>query len=195
MVSYMLRRVWLATMAFVCTGACTLSIHGELVDCNVVTNDLFSMIAFGASHACATRYRTGRVLCWNQDNMTDTINQENTTDTTNHASDTIKHASVAPTWIHHAHSLSLGANHSCALWGKLDTLTCWGGDIGISSPVNVSHNVRMLAVGHPRCKHVCFLLISKMSVSCVGDNSLGQLGLGAAGSDILTVAAERRARY
>jgi hypothetical protein len=184
MVSCM-HRVWLVVMACVCTGACRLSIHGELIDCGVgaktgigANMDLFSMIALGASHACATRYRTGRVFCWS-----------------NTANTTISEASVAPNYIHDAHSLSLGENHSCALWGHHNTLTCWGGDIGISSPVNVSHNVRMVGVGHPHSNHVCFLMVSKMMVSCVGSNSVGQLGLGSAGSDILTVAAERRARY
>ena len=58
-----MRRVWLVVMACVCTGACRLSIHGELIDCGVgakmgigANMDLFTMIALGASHACATRY-------------------------------------------------------------------------------------------------------------------------------------------
>jgi hypothetical protein len=176
---------------------CHLSVHGELVGCGVDGSYLdsvfstgstlretpvFSILEFGAVHACAILYPSGRVLCWN-------IVQPTHVGT--------RPQSEAPKFITDARALSLGVQHSCALWGVDNTLTCWGvpGIIGKTSEVRVSRNVRMLAVGHPKSRHVCFLYVSKMFVSCLGLNTHGQLGLGVAGEHIYHLHAEDIVSY
>jgi hypothetical protein len=173
---------------------CSLSVHGELLGCvgapttpmvesSYVPPLLFSVLEVGGVHACAIQYPSGGVLCWD------------TSPTPNQPVQTRAGPADAPAFVTDARSLSLGAEHSCALWGVKNTLTCWGMDIGVLSPSNVSHNVRMLAVGHPLSRHVCFLYVSKTDVSCIGQNNHGQLGLGAAGESIDNVPSEYIVSY
>jgi hypothetical protein len=183
---------------------CHLSVHGELVGCGGSSQiqpfplsggdlprassggdlgepPLFSILEFGAVHACAVLYPSGRVLCWN----------------TVPPSSGPRLQTAVPGFITAVRALSLGVEHSCALWGARDTVTCWGmpGVIGQTAVVNVSHNIRMLAVGHPTARHVCFLYVSKMFVSCVGLNTHGQLGLGVGGEHIHQLHAEDIVSY
>lgn len=175
---------------------CHLSNHGELVACEgvpvaIVSDNsyaipaLFSVLEFGGRHACAIRYPTGQVLCWYHTGARDDnalpVNTAGPAD--------------APAYISEARALSLGALHSCAIWGVSNMLTCWGSDIGLSSPVDVSRNVRMLAVGHPLSHHVCFLYVSMMDISCIGRNDKEQLGLGPDGFDVFSVPAEYIVAY
>jgi hypothetical protein len=177
---------------------CHLSNHGELLECegapvdaiasdnSYVAPGLFSVLELGGVHACAIRYPSGRVLCWyhtafyRNNALLLSVNTG---------------PADAPVHITEARALSLGALHSCALWGVLNILTCWGSDIGLYSPVVVSHNVRMVAVGHPLSHHVCFLYVSMMDVSCIGMNDKGQLGLGPDGLAIDKVPAEYIVSY
>jgi hypothetical protein len=164
--------------------ACHLSVHGELVDCiggpgfsqtlSPETGFFQKLVTTGNAHACAIRYRTGRVACWN---TTESVGEE-----TN-----------VPDFVVNARSISLGMHHSCAIWGSKNTLTCWGSDplITTVSPVNVSHGVRMLAVGHPGSRHTCFMRETPGDVSCFGSNTFGQLGLGTFGRDIVSVPAQK----
>jgi hypothetical protein len=163
---------------------CHLSIHGELVDCvggpkfsqtmSPETGYFQKLATTGREHACAIRHRTGRVVCWN---TTGSVGEE-----TN-----------VPDFVVKARSISLGMHHSCAIWGSKNTLTCWGSDTLITtvSPVNVSHGVRMLTVGHPTSRHTCFLRASSGDVSCFGSNTFGQLGLGTFGVDIVSVPVQK----
>jgi len=179
-------------------NCCSLSIHGELVGCVGVPStellsdssyrvpSLFSVLEIGGAHACAIRYLSGRVLCWNTGVALPGDTGSGSTNTG---------PADAPAYITDARAISLGLQHSCALWGVENRLTCWGSDIGLSSPVDVSYNVRILAVGHPLSRHVCFLYVSMLDVSCVGRNDNGQLGLGPTGSSITHVPAEYIVSY
>lgn len=164
--------------------ACRLSTYGELVDCvgapYLPLEELFTIVSLGGSHGCGVRFGSGRVVCW------DSIATNNSLNYTHAVSAAVN----SPVWVKDVRALSLGVGHSCALWGARDTLTCWGGDVGISSPVNVSHNVEMLAVGHPTSRHVCFLHMGGNDVACFGSNTFGQLGLGSAGVSLKTLPAE-----
>ena len=177
--------------------ACHLSVHGELVDCDADGSDVgtalytsgridasnvFSILEFGAVHACAVRYPSGSVVCWN---------------IVPPLPGGLRPQIEAPLFITDARALSVGVEHSCALWGVENTLNCWGvpGVIGQASEVQVSHRVRMLAVGHPTSRHVCFLYVSKMFVSCIGLNTHGQLGLGVGGDHIYQLLAEDIVSY
>lgn len=164
--------------------SCHLSVHGELVDCSggpefsqtvtAETGFFQKLVTTGHEHACAIRHRTGRVVCWSTvASVGEKIN--------------------VPDFVVNARSISLGMNHSCAIWGSKNTLTCWGSDplITTVSPVNVSRGVRMLAAGHPGSRHTCFLRESTNDVSCFGSNKFGQLGLGAYGADIGSVPAQK----
>jgi hypothetical protein len=168
-------------------NCCSLTIHGEITRCvgapdveTTVTNShmvpsSFSVLEVGGDHACAIRHHSGRVICWSSTGTSASQSGD---------------AYNVPDYIIGARALSLGAQHSCALWGAENRLTCWGSNLGLSSPVDVSSNVRMLAVGHPLSNHVCFLYMSAMDVACVGQNTQGQLGLGPSGSFINNVPAE-----
>jgi hypothetical protein len=176
-------------------NCCSLSIHGEITRCvgaplveTTVTNShmvpsSFSVLEVGGVHVCAIRYPSGRVICWSS------------TGTSVPQSGAIAGPTNVPDYIIGARALSLGAQHSCALWGTENRLTCWGSNVGLSSPVDVSSNVRMLAVGHPLSNHVCFLYMSAMDVACIGQNTEGQLGLGPSGSFITNVPAEYIVSY
>jgi hypothetical protein len=178
--------------------ACHLNSYGELVDCGDVVDadpglssgapSVFSKLEFGVVHACAISYPLGHVLCWN---IVDTAGE--------HSMKTHlqRPQSKAPPFISGAQALSLGVEHSCALWGADGTVTCWGspGVIGRESVVKVSRNVRMLAVGHPASRHVCFLYVSKMFVSCTGLNTQNQLGLGMGAQGIYQLHAEDIVSY
>jgi hypothetical protein len=163
--------------------ACRLSTYGELVDCvgaPYLPLELFTIVSLGGSHGCGVRFGSGRVVCW------DSIAANNSLNYTHTASAAVN----SPVWVKDVRALSLGVGHSCALWGPRDTLTCWGGDVGLSSPINVSHKVEMLAVGHPASRHVCFLRMGGPNVACFGSNTFGQLGLGTAGGSLKTLPAE-----
>jgi hypothetical protein len=184
---------------------CSLSIHGELVGCTGVppteflsnnmykVPSMFSVLELGGAHACAIRYLSGRVLCWTTGAM---LQSDTGSDSLNVGSDSTNTGPAdAPVYITDARALSLGLQHSCALWGVDNRLTCWGFDIALSSPADVSYNVLMLAVGHPSSRHVCFLYVSMLDVSCIGRNEKGQLGLGSTGSAVTHVPAEYIVSY
>ena len=178
---------------------CHLSAHGELVNCigwsasgdlaatNLSRSQMgspyvFSVLEFGVVHACAIRYPSGGVVCWNMV----TPPQGGT-----------RPQADAPRFITGARALSLGPEHSCALWGLDNILTCWGvpGAVGRTAEVQVSRNIRMLATGNPTSRHVCFLYVSKMFVSCIGSNTHGQLGIGVGGAHITQLHAEDIVSY
>lgn len=100
---------------------------------------------------------------------------------------------ISPSSVSNAASLSLGANHSCAL--LLDrTVKCWGhnadGQVGYGGPVvNVPTpqdvgltDVVQVAAGRD---HSC-ALVENGSVYCWGANSDGQLGIGESGGGRLS---------
>jgi hypothetical protein len=138
---------------------CSVDSFGHLQGCNTPQNlaySMFSTAAVGANHICAIRLPLRDVLCWPEENQ----------------------AARHPSFIRDATALSLGMDHSCAVWGVKKTLTCWGEGVVEQAVVNVTQGVRMLAVGDPTSKHTCFLRESNNDISCIGDNNNGQLGLG-----------------
>jgi hypothetical protein len=169
--------------------ACHLSVHGELVGCvggpeflqtvSPETGFFQKLATTGKEHACAIRHHTGHVVCWN------------TVAAVSGAS--VSEEINVPEWVIDARAISLGMHHSCAIWGPKHTLTCWASDqlITTVSPVNVSNGVRMLATGHPKSRHTCFLREGANDVSCFGSNSFGQLGLGTGGERIVSVQAQK----
>jgi hypothetical protein len=152
---------------------CSVDRFGQLLqECNVPAHlkfKTFLTAAVGGVHSCAIRLPLRDVYCWPEYTQA---------------------ARHTPSFIRNATALSLGALHSCAVWGENKVLTCWGRDVVEQEVVNVTEGVRMLAVGSPTSRHTCFLRESIDHISCIGDNTYGQIGLGAFGDPVMNVFAD-----
>ena len=158
--------------AHACTAICRVDTFGTLQSCNTPSQmeySAFSSVAQGADHTCAIRLPLRDVHCWPESHPA---------------------ARHTPTFIRNATTLSLGKQHSCALWGVKKILTCWGKDVVHKNVVNVTEGVHMLAVGSPTSRHTCFHRMENLAISCIGDNLKGQLGLGAFGGTVANVAGD-----
>lgn len=164
----------LAAIQAVHALTCSLDPFGEILGCTSADDSPYPLgpfvaIANGADHFCAVPHRVPRpVECWPSEHIT---------------------ARERPTWIRDAIVVGGGARHACAIWGLRRTLTCWGslrdrnGTETLGAARNISRGVRMLAKADTDARTVCFLRESNNDISCFGENSNEQLGLGVDGAD------------
>jgi alpha-tubulin suppressor-like RCC1 family protein len=139
-----------------------------------VQNGIKSLTA-GAGHTCAIK-TNNEVVCWGS-NLAGQLGNGTNVDST---------IAVAVTNLGTVTAISAGGAHTCALKTNGE-IACWGentsGQFGIGTTVNsnvpvvlsIAGGVTAVSAASP--KHVCALKTNG-EVSCWGDGSVGQLGIG-----------------